>query len=185
MTKVDEIIKEHVIYSTTAAAIPIPLADIAAITVIQIDMIKQLAGYYNVSYDKDAGKSIVSSLAGSTLARMGASVIKGLPVVGTALGIGSQMILSGSATYALGKIFSAHFANNGVFRDLNASSLKDAYEDFYKKGKEIVKGMRQEAESEEDILTTIEKLSHLRDQGAITEDDFEITKKKLLEKLSS
>jgi uncharacterized protein (DUF697 family) len=40
--KADEIIKNHVWFSTIPGWLPIPLIDLAAVTAVQIDMIKQL-----------------------------------------------------------------------------------------------------------------------------------------------
>ena len=93
--KIDDIVKSHVIFSMTAGAIPIPVADIAAVTAIQVDMIRQIAKEYNVPFDENIGKSIASSLAGASLARIGASAVKSIPAVGTLLGVGTQVLLSG------------------------------------------------------------------------------------------
>ncbi len=180
---VDKIITNHVIYSMTAGAIPLPLVDITAVAVIQLDMIKQLANHYEAPYDQDSGKSLISSLAGATLARMGASAVKAIPGVGTALGISTQIALSGASTYALGKIFDAHFARRGSIFDLNVDDVKAKYEDLLDKGKDVVKGLKKEKKGE-DIPATIAKLKELRDSGAISMEEFETTKKKLLEKMA-
>ncbi len=180
---VESIIKNHVIYSMTAAMIPVPLVDISAITVIQLDMIKQIANAYGAQYDHDAGKSLVSSLAGATLARVGASAIKAIPGVGTIIGISAQVAFSGASTYALGKIFDAHFSNKNSIFDISAQSVKAKYEELLEKGKEVVRGLADEKKTE-DIPATIAKLKELRDSGAISEEDFERAKNKLLEKLT-
>lgn len=180
---VDKIIKNHVIYSMTAAMIPLPLVDITAVTVIQLDMIKQIANAYGAQYDQDAGKSFVSSLAGATLARLGASAVKAIPGVGTIIGISAQVALSGASTYALGKIFDAHFSNRGSIFDISAQQVKAKYEELLEKGKEVVRGLAEEKKAE-DIPATIAKLKELRDSGAISEEDFERTKNKLLEKMA-
>ena len=46
--KVQEIIQNHIVFSMIAGAIPLPLADIAAVTAIQLDMIKQIAKHRSV-----------------------------------------------------------------------------------------------------------------------------------------
>jgi uncharacterized protein (DUF697 family) len=180
---IDSIIKSHIIYSMTAAMIPVPLVDISAVTVIQLDMIKQIASAHGAQYDQDAGKSFVSSLAGATLARLGASAVKAIPGVGTLVGISAQVALSGASTYALGKIFDAHFSNKGSIFDINAERLKAKYEELLEKGKEVVRGLADEKKAE-DIPATIAKLKELRDSGAISEEDFERTKNKLLDKMA-
>ncbi len=182
--KVEKIILSHVVYSMTAGAIPLPLADIAAVTAIQLDMIRQVAAHHGAAYDNDAGKSLITSLAGATLARLGASAIKAIPGVGTVMGIGAQVILSGASTYALGRVFDSHFSGRGSIFDVNVESMKKAYQDMLEKGREVASGLRKSS-GNGDIPGTIEKLKALRDSGAITEEEFEQTKKKLLEKLGA
>jgi uncharacterized protein (DUF697 family) len=178
----EKIITNHIIYSMTAGAIPLPLVDVTAVTVIQLDMIKQLANHYGAQYDQDSGKSLVSSLVGATLARMGASAVKAIPGVGTVIGISTQVLLSGASTYALGKIFDGHFSKRGSIFDLDVNDVKSKYEELLQKGKDVVQGLRKE-KKDEDIPATIAKLKELKDAGAITDAEFEATKKKLLEKM--
>jgi uncharacterized protein (DUF697 family) len=179
---VDDIITSHIIYSMTAGAIPVPLVDFIAITAIQIDMIKQVADFHGADYDRDKGKSLASSLAGTSLAKIGASAAKSIPGVGTLLGISSQVILAGASTYALGKVFDSHFSENKTLVEFDMDAMKKKYSQFIKKGKKITKDLKKKQKSE-DIFSTIEKLKDLKESGAITEKDFEKTKKDLLDKI--
>lgn len=180
----DSIITNHVIYGMVAGAIPVPLVDFIAITGIQIDMLKQLADFYKRDFDKDQGKSIASSLIGTSFAKAGASVIKAIPGVGTMLGISAQVIFAGATTYALGKVFDKHFASDGTLSTFNTEKMKSLYEEFLEKGKEIVKDLNGGSEKD-DLFATIEKLKKMKDSGIITEADFEKAKRSLLEKISS
>lgn len=179
----DNIIYRHMAYGMTAGAIPIPLVDIAAVTAIQLDMIRQLAEKYSVDYNNDMGKSIASSLTGTTLARAGASAIKSIPGVGTWLGITAQVLLAGASTYALGQIFNAHFSENKDLFDFNVEQMKKKYEEYLEKGKKVAQNLKKESESE-DGLDTIEKLHKLKESGAISEEEFEKTKQSILDKLN-
>jgi len=189
--KIDKIISRHILFSMTAGAIPIPLVDIAAVTAIQVDMIKQIAEVYNVPFDNDKGKSIVTSLAGASLAhmggatagRIGASVLKSIPLVGTFLGVSTQVVLSGATTYAIGKAFDLHFSKDGTFVDFKAEEIKKSFDEFFQKGKEIVEKLKKDTK-DEDALDTIEKLNKLKESGAITKKEFEDAKKKILEKIT-
>lgn len=182
--KTEKIIKSHIIYSMTAGAIPIPLADIAAVTAIQIDMIKQIAERYSVNYDVNKGKSFASSLAGASFASVGASIVKLLPGVGTLVGIGTQVILSGASTYALGNIFEGHFSGGGTLSNFNIDGVKGQYAKLLKKGKKFAREVRKGIK-EDDVFETIEKLKKLKESGAISNEEFEKTRKKLLDKLSN
>ena len=45
---IDDIIKRHVYWAIGAGLIPIPAADIAAVTAIQLDMLKQVCSFYDI-----------------------------------------------------------------------------------------------------------------------------------------
>ena len=53
----DTIIRRHVGFAMIAGAIPVPLVDIAAVTAIQLDLMKELANQYNVDYSQRTGQS--------------------------------------------------------------------------------------------------------------------------------
>ncbi|MEM7182495.1 MAG: DUF697 domain-containing protein [Spirochaetota bacterium] len=182
--KTDTIIYRHMLFAMTAGAIPIPFIDVAAVTAIQLDMIRQLAEEYSIDYNNEMGKSIASSLTGATLARAGASAIKAIPGVGTWLGITAQAILSGASTYALGNIFRNHFSEDGDLFDINVEQMKEKYEEYLEKGKEVAKKLKREAK-EEDDLSALDKLHKLKESGAISEEEYEKAKKGILDKLAS
>ena len=93
--------------------VPIPLIDIAAVTAVQIDMLRQIATVYGANYDASKGKAFASALAGSTFARIGASVVKALPGIGTVVGGVSMSVLSGASTYAVGTVAIGVFESGG------------------------------------------------------------------------
>jgi len=132
-TNTDQIIKKHSYWAAAAGLIPIPLADAAAVSAIQLDMLKSLCEHYKLDYSKEQGKSMVSSLVSASLAsflaRAGASAVKTIPVVGTAVGITSMSLMSGASTYALGQVFSKHFEGGGTFDNFNAGKMKAYYKD--------------------------------------------------------
>ncbi len=179
---IDDIISNHVIFAMTAGAIPVPVADIIAVSAIQYDMIKQVAEFHNADYDANKGKTLASSLAGATFSRIGASALKAIPGVGTILGIGSQMVMAGATTYALGKLFDSHFSGNRNLDNINLDSVKAQYKDLLNKGKEYAKDLKKNF-SKDDVFQTIEKLNQLKSSGAITEEEFLRTKEKLLSKI--
>ena len=180
--KVQEIIQNHIVFSMIAGAIPLPLADIAAVTAIQLDMIKQIAKHRSVDYDENLGKSFATSLAGATFAKVGASLIKSIPGIGTILGIGTQVVLSGASTYALGNISDNHFSQGGTLLNFNIDKVKSKYNELVARGKDLARNLKKELKKD-DTYRTLEKLKALKDNGSITEQEYEATKKKLLEKI--
>ena len=183
----EKIVMQHVKYSMVAGAIPFPLVDIAAVTAIQVDMIRKLAALYKVDFTQERGKSLASSVIGATvgdvLGRAGASMLKFIPGIGTILGVGSQVIFAGATTYALGKVFETHFEDHGTLSDVNMNELKSQFKAFFNKGKDIAKNLRGK-QNRAEVLETIEKLKELKDNGAITEEEFESSKKELLSKIA-
>jgi uncharacterized protein (DUF697 family) len=178
----DDIISNHVIFAMTAGAIPFPVADIVAVSAIQYDMIRQIAEFHDADYDANKGRNLASSLAGATVSRIGASALKAIPGVGTLLGIGSQMVMAGATTYALGKLFDSHFSGSRSLDNLNFNLMKEQYKDLLNKGKDYARELKKNF-SKDDVFQTIEKLSQLKEKGAITEEEFLRTKEKLLSRI--
>ena len=134
----------------------------------------------------NAGKVLASTLIGTTagnlLGRLGSSAIKAIPGIGTVLGIGSMAVFAGASTFALGKVFEHHFKEGGNLFDFNVEGMKEKFRDFFKRGKNVAEEMRKNP-NREDIVNTIAKLEELKNSKTITEEEFENTKKELLEKL--
>lgn len=183
----EKIIKDHVMFSLLAGAIPIPVVDIVAVTAVQMDMLKALAKLYGADFNEERGKSLAGSITGAVvgnmLGRAGASALKAIPGIGTILGIGSQVVFAGASTYALGRVFDNHFAGKGNLINIDLEEMKKQFETFFQKGKDVAKNL-QERLRKDDAFAMIEKLKKLKDSGAITEEEFEKTKKELLEKMT-
>jgi uncharacterized protein (DUF697 family) len=166
---------------------PIPLFDIAAVTAIQMDMLKQLAALYGVNYSQSSGKTFASALTGSTFAKIGSSFVKAIPGIGTVFGGISMAALSGASTYAVGQVAISHFEKEGDLLNVDLRWAKEKYDEAYEKGKEFVSDLEEEVktakEEPEDILEKIDKLGDLKEKGVISEEEFKEQKKKLLDRL--
>lgn len=139
------IIRNHVAWSMGMGLIPVLMADIFAVSALQLDMIKQLCKVYGVDYKETEGKAIVTSLTGSTLARIGAaSVVKLIPGIGTVLGGITVSSFAGASTYALGEVFKKHFSEGGTILDFDPKRLKKFYNSKFEKGKDIAKQVSKE-----------------------------------------
>ena len=180
----EKIIKEHVLWSLGAGFVPVPLLDVLAVSAIQLDMLKQLCRAYQIDYSESSGKSMLSAVAGSSLARVGASMLKAIPGIGTMLGAVSMPVLSGASTYAMGQAVSWHFEAGGNLFDMNFDKMKDVYEKFMGKGKEVAQSLqKRQKSSTQDIVKRLEELMELKEKGLITEEEFEQKKQELLAKL--
>ena len=183
----EQIILTHVGFGMVAGAIPLPIVDVVAITAIQMEMLVQLAKVYKVDFNLERGKSLATSVIGASfgsfLGRVGASAVKAVPAVGTILGIGSQVVMAGASTYALGKVFDAHFSGNGTLLDIDLEKMRKDFESWLQKGKEVAEKAQKKA-SEDEVMATLEKLKTLKDKGVISNEEFQAAKKSLLAKVT-
>jgi uncharacterized protein (DUF697 family) len=179
----EQIVMSHVLWSMGAGLIPVPLFDLAAVTAIQIDLLRQLADLYEVDYSKSTGKTFVSALTGGTLARLGATWVKAIPGLGTLLGGVSMSVLSGASTYAIGQVTIHQLESIGDFLNVDLGWAKDAYHEAFERGKQVVSTLKGEGESAQDVFEALEKLGQLKETEVITAEEFEAEKRKLLNRL--
>lgn len=118
----EKIIRSHVLWAMGGGLIPIPLVDFAAVTAIQLEMLQQLAQLYQVSYTQNTGKTFVSALTGTTIARIGASMLKAIPGVGSIIGGASMSVMSGASTYAVGQVAINLFSTSGGLSGFNVDN---------------------------------------------------------------
>lgn len=146
----DTIVRNHVIWSMGAGMIPILIADIFAVSALQLDMIRQLCRVYDVDFEETQGKALVTSLTSSALARIGAgSVIKLIPGIGSFIGGATVSIFAGASTYALGEVFKKHFASGGTILDFDPDRLRKMYKEKFEKGKKVAKEWNKDAKSDQ------------------------------------
>lgn len=195
----DKIIRNHIVWSMGAGLIPIPIADFFAVSAIQLDMVRQMCKVYDVDFKETEGKAVISSMTGSGLARLGArAALKFIPGVGTMIGGMTMAVLSGASTYALGEVFKKHFETGGTFLDFDVDRLTKMYKEKFEKGKKVAEGIKKEqAEKEEvvekakhtkvhieeqkDVISRLTELGELKEKGIITDEEFQVMKKKLIE----
>lgn len=211
---VDTIIRNHVVWSMGAGLIPVLVADIFAVSALQLDMIRQMCKVYGVDFSETQGKAIVTALTSTTVARITAgSLVKMIPVVGSVIGGVTVSVFAGASTYALGQVFKRHFESGGTILDFDPARLKKLYKEQFEKGKKVAEQLRKDekarketeeaeqraqAQAEETLKTAAEEkakqgqekgggfierireLSQLRDEGIISEEEFQEMKKKLI-----
>lgn len=181
--RANDIIKNHIGFAASAGLIPVPGADLAAVTAVQLNMLRQLANLYQVKFMDNIGKNVISAIAGSSIARLAASLVKIIPGVGTVVGDMSMAAMSGASTYALGKMFSRHFANGGTLEDFDIKTSKKVYEDELKNGKKVAEVVQKEQPDDtNDLVTKLIKLAELKDAGVLSDAEFQQMKGKLLDK---
>jgi len=159
-----------------AAVTPIPGVDIAAVSAVQVALVRRLARSHRVAWDGVRARSVVLAVVGASLARVGASAVKSLPGAGWVVGSAAQAVLSGASTWALGSVLSEHFARSGTLDDVDADSIRDRYREALVRGRAVARAMRRtmrdDPEPDEDAVR-IARLEGLRRSGALTQAEFE------------
>ena len=179
--RADSIVLNHVGFAASAAFLPFPIADIAAVSAVQLNMLRQLSSLYRVGFIDSIGKNLISAIVGSSVARIGASLIKLIPGVGTFIGEVTMPVLSAASTYALGQVVASHFSKGGTLNDFDLNLARKKYDEEIKKGKEVAKETVAKAETtEDDVVAKLKKLSELKSAGILTEEEFTQMKAKLL-----
>jgi uncharacterized protein (DUF697 family) len=176
--RADRMIKKHVIWSTGAGLIPIPVADLAAVTAVQVSMLEELAVIYGVQYSESVLKSFVTALTGGMAARLGASALKAIPGLGSVIGGVSMSVMSGASTYAVGQVAKRQFDDAADLARVDLGKAKQDYKEAYEQGKEYV--TKLEKDDKQDTVSKLERLAQLRERGVLTEEEFQAEKKKLL-----
>jgi len=99
--RADELIAEHVAGTAAAAAIPIPLVDLVAVTAVQLSLLRKLGRLYGARVGVGFQGAMAVGLLGAALPRVAASALKILPGIGWIGGTMAQAALSSAATWAL------------------------------------------------------------------------------------
>jgi len=129
-----KVVQRSALWSGAAGLIPIPVADLAAVGGVQLNMLRKVSQIYGVPFSENRGKALIASIFGAMIpasSGMGvASLIKGVPLAGAAVSAVAMPTLSVGATYAIGRAFIQHFASGGTLLDFSPPD----YNEFLKVG---------------------------------------------------
>jgi uncharacterized protein (DUF697 family) len=154
--RADELISRHIAGAAAAAAIPIPLVDLVAVTAVQLAMVKKLARLYGGRVDVDAPGAVALGVFGALLPRVAASALKILPGIGTIGGTVAQCAFSGATTWALAQ----------SFRDRLGPAQLDP-----------------DARAYNDVSRSLTRAHRLRRRGVLTDDEYQRARDSLLDAL--
>jgi uncharacterized protein (DUF697 family) len=152
----DELIQNHVAGAAAAAAIPLPLVDLVAVTAVQLSLMRRLGRLYGADVGVDAAGAVGVGLFGALLPRVAASALKILPGIGTIGGAVAQSALSGATTWAL------------------AQSMRDRLE----RG-----ALDPDTRAHSDVTRSLARAERLRRRGLLTEEEYLRTRDELLSAL--
>lgn len=140
----DKIVRRWSRWAAGFGLIPIPLVDVATTTGFSIKMLHSLAGYYGVRFRSDVGKSVITSLLGGLAAPAAglglASLLKGIPVIGLPLAVISTPATNYAVTFAVGRVFTAHFGTGGTLFDFDPEQFRDYFREQFEEAKDAFTG---------------------------------------------
>jgi len=153
-TRIDRakaVVQRNVYWAMGAGVLPLPLVDIAAITGVQLKMLRELAQVYGFKFSEGlAKKSVMSLLVGvggvGIGGLIGTSLAKLLPVVGTSLGVASVPVVSGMLTHAVGNTFVMHFEAGGTLLDFDPRAMRSYFKKEYDDAKIVVTKLHKDGE---------------------------------------
>ncbi len=116
-------------WSGVAGLLPVPFVDLAAVGALQIQMLRLVSRIYDVPFSENRGKALVAGIFGTVIpvsTGVGmASVVKTIPIAGTAVGALATPALAVAATYAIGRVFIQHFASGGTLLDFEPPNYRE------------------------------------------------------------
>lgn len=132
------IIRKNMVWSAGVGIIPVPVVDFVGITAVNVKMIRELAIHYGTPFSEHLGKTAVAGLlsgAGTPALAMGSvgKLLKGIPIVGTALGVLTMPLLAGAVTWAVGQVFILHFGSGGTLASFDPEKFRDYFQNQIKK----------------------------------------------------
>ncbi len=134
-----EIVKRNSLYSAGVGIFAIPVVNVAGVAALQIKMLRELADHYDVPFQQDRVKSILSALLGGVIStRLGygmVGTIAKLPLVGPLVSVATLPLFAGGITYAIGKVFIQHFASGGTFLDFDPEKVRGYFREQMGKAK--------------------------------------------------
>ena len=136
----EQSIKKHMLAAVAVGVTPLPWVELAALTGLQLNLLRCLAKIYAVEFSTQIGKSAIGALVGSDLSvALSVSLVKALPGPGWVVGAASVALLGAASTYALGKVFVQHFESGSTFLTFDPAQVKAYYAQQYEQGKEEVR----------------------------------------------
>lgn len=124
-----KVVERFSFWSGVAGLLPVPFVDLAAVAAVQIQMLRLISRIYDVPFSENRGKALIAGLFGTVIpvsTGVGmASMVKSIPIAGTAVGALVTPALAVAATYAIGMVFIQHFASGGTLLDFEPPNYRE------------------------------------------------------------
>jgi uncharacterized protein (DUF697 family) len=181
--ELNKLIRNHMIAAIGAGLVPFPVADLAAMTGVQINLVRKIASAFGVPFSQNAVKSLIGAIVGGAVPAYGApslaSLAKVIPVAGSIIGFVAMPTLSVAMTYAVGHVFIQHFESGGTLLTFDVKKAGDLFKGLFKKGQEEAAVMAKEGDQEgKDESQTAENASDGGGEAAASAKEEKAPKKR-------
>ena len=141
------VVKSHVLPAMAVGILPLPLLDFAALTTLQLHMMRRLSQIYEVPFSRRRGRLILTSLLGALLpsstGRWALTVVPFVPVVGYTISAVAMSSIGGALTYAIGRALIRHFENDKSFLTLRPEVIEPDVRNAIWEGEQVVAELRR------------------------------------------
>ncbi len=131
----EAIVRRYMWWSAAGGLIPFSVIDVLAITTVQVMMLRSLCELYEVPFNQEWGKGLVTALVGS----IAPTYLKGFPGFGTLIGIVTGPVFYAASTFAVGKVFTQHFESGGTLLTFEPAKMKEYFREYYEVGRATVR----------------------------------------------
>lgn len=149
----EKIIRNSVWWSLAVGTIPIPFLDLGSVSMIQMEMMRDLCKLYDVPFNEKELTSRFMALIGGSAPRVVSYVIKFIPIVGIVSKV-SMPFMSALSTYSMGQVLLRHFEEGGKVLTFDVEAARSFYAESLQAGKKIVQEqlVRLKSKKNKDIL---------------------------------
>lgn len=124
-----QVVDRHALYAAAAGLVPVPVIDVAAIAGVQVAMVRSLAKAYEIQFNRERSKAIVTALIGGVVpTAAGRGVLKVLamavPIAGTVFSLTTVSAFASMVTHAVGHRFITHFESGGTIDDIDVDASR-------------------------------------------------------------
>ena len=123
-----------------AAAIPLPLAGLSTVVILQGKMFHSIASVYGLPLTRQSISEIVSAIGLGVLSGMGGrELLKLVPYYGQTIAAGMAGLYTAAVSYALGKTLCFYFAQTKQGKALSTEALNTMFKQEFMRGGELLR----------------------------------------------
>lgn len=134
--RISRTIRKHAYVAAGGGLLPVPVVDFILITGIQLNLLRKISSLYHIPFSEYRAKNLIGALIGGVFpvscgVRLGTGIAKIIPGIGQTVVAATVAATTGASTYAIGKVFSRHFAQGGTFLSFDPKEAKIFYEEIF------------------------------------------------------